>query len=81
MALHRTSGQICLYRRGWCGAEAVTGIGIPEAKDYAGFPVGGQFLVSETRTWLITIWRRFTVKHRLAPTDVGSAYRYPRSGR
>ena len=39
--------------------------GIPEAKDYAGFPVGGS-LFRKTRTWLITIWRRFTVKHPLA---------------
>ena len=59
--------KICLYRRGRCGAEAVTGIGDSGSERLRRFP-GGRTVpcFGKTRTWLITIWRRFTVKHPLA---------------
>lgn len=60
------SCQICLYRRGRCGAEAVTGIGDSKRKTTPVSRWADSSLFRKTRTWLITIWRRFTVKHPLA---------------
>jgi hypothetical protein len=51
--------------------------GIPEAAEYAGFPVGGQFLVSENPDVVNSHLAKVYGQDSGRAADVGAAYRYP----
>ena len=65
-AEHDIKAKFVFIGAGGAALKLLQETDIPEAKGYAGFPVGAQFPLRKTRMWSIATWRKCTVRPPLA---------------
>lgn len=76
-AEHVIKAKFVFIGAGGAALKLLQESGIPEADDYAGFPVGGQFTVSDNPEVVNRHLAKCTAGFRWRTADVCSAYRHP----